>query len=49
MQPIREMHGVPATIPDHVKDMYVSEFKLGQVDNGRLTALEIKIEGRDRL
>lgn len=23
--------------------------ELGQVDNGRLTALEIKIEGRDRL
>lgn len=43
------MHGVPATIPDYVKDMYVREFKLGQVDNGRLTALEIKIEGRDRV
>lgn len=43
------MHGVPATIPDYVKDMYVKEFKLGQVDNGRLTALEILIEGRDRL
>ena len=43
------MHGVPATIPDYVKDMYVREFKLGQVDNGRLTALEIKIEGCDRL
>lgn len=43
------MHGVPATIPDYVKDMYVREFKLGRVDDGRLTALEITIEGRDRL
>lgn len=44
------MHGVPATIPDYVKDMYVKEFKLGKVvGNGRLTALEITIEGRDRL
>lgn len=43
------MHGVPATIPDYVKDMYVREFKLGQVDNGKLTALEILIEGRDKL
>ena len=32
-----------------MKDMYVREFKLGQVDNGKLTALEILIEGRDRL
>lgn len=43
------MHGVPATIPDYVKDMYVKEFKLGRVDYGRLTALEITIDGRDRL
>ena len=28
-----------------MKDMYVREFKLGQVDNGKLTALEILIEG----
>lgn len=43
-------YGVPATIPDYVKDMYVKEFKLGKVvGNGRLTALEILIEGRDRL
>lgn len=39
------MHGVPATIPDYVKDMYVREFKLRQVDNGRLTELEIKNRG----
>lgn len=32
-----------------MKDMYVREFKLGQVDNGKLTALEILIEGGDRL
>ena len=43
------MHGVPATIPDYVKDMYVREFKLSKVDNGKLTALEIEIEGRDRV
>lgn len=43
------MHGVPATIPDYVKDKYVRKFKLGRVDDGRLTALEITIEGRDRL
>lgn len=41
---------VPNRIPDYVKDMYVKEFKLGKVvGNGRLTALEILIEGRDRL
>lgn len=43
------MHGVPATIPDYVKDMYVRDFKLGQMKNEHLTALEITIEGRDRV
>lgn len=39
------MHGVPATIPDYVKDMYVRDFKLGQMKNEHLTALEITKEG----
>lgn len=32
-----------------MKNMYVRNYKLGPVEDGRLTALEIKIEGRDRL
>lgn len=40
---------VPNRIPDFVKNMYVRDFKLGPMKNEHLTALEIRIEGRDRL
>lgn len=43
------MRRVPDSIPDYVKNMYVRGFKLGYVKKERLTALEITIEGRDRI
>ena len=51
---IRDNYGgrlqvVPNRIPDFVKNMYVRDFKLGQMENEHLTALEITIEGRDRV
>lgn len=41
--------GVPNAIPERVKDMYVRSFKLGQIKGGQLVAIEITIEGRDKL
>lgn len=41
--------GVPNGIPDRVKNMYVRSFKLGQIKGGQLDAIEITIEGRDKL
>lgn len=51
---IRDSNGgrlqtVPNKIPDFVKNMYVRDFKLGQMENELLTALEITIEGRDKI
>lgn len=41
--------GVPNAIPERVKNMYVRSFKLGQLKGGQLGALEITIEGSDKL
>lgn len=41
--------GVPNAIPERVKNMYVQNFKLGQIKGGQLEAIEITIEGRDKL
>lgn len=43
------LQNVPNKIPDFVKNMDVRNFKLGQMKNEHLTALEITIEGRDRI
>lgn len=43
------LRAVPLDISDDVKKMYVRNFKLGQMENEHLTALEITIEGRDKL
>ena len=41
--------GVPNSLPERVKNMYVRSFKLGQVRGGQLEAIEVIIEGRDKL
>ena len=41
--------GVPNAIPERVKNMYVQSFKLGPIIGGQLIAIEITIEGRDKL
>lgn len=41
--------GVPNVVSDRVKNMYVRSFKLGQIKGGQLDALEITIEGSDKL
>lgn len=41
--------GVPNALPERVKDMYVRSFKLGQIRGGQLEAIEVIIEGRDKL
>ena len=43
------MQGVPNAIPERVKNMYVRSFKLGQIRGGQLEAIEVIIEGRDKL
>lgn len=40
---------VPNALPERVKNMYVRSFKLGQIKGGQLVAIEITIEGRDKL
>ena len=40
---------VPNAIPDFMKSMYVQNFRLGYVKKERLTALDITIEGRDKI
>lgn len=44
-----QMRGVPTNIPDYVKNMYVRDFKLGQMKNKHLVSLEIQTEGCERL
>lgn len=41
--------GVPNGVSERVKNMYVRSFKLGQIKGGQLVAIEITIEGRDKL
>lgn len=43
------MWSAPNAIPERVKNMYVQSFKLGQIKGGQLVAIEITIEGRDKL
>lgn len=43
------MWGAPNAIPERVKSMYVRSFKLGQIKGGQLVAIDITIEGRDKL
>ena len=40
---------VPNALPECVKNMYVRSFKLGQIRGGQLEAIEVIIEGRDKL
>ena len=40
---------VPNAIPERIRNMYVQSFKLGQVIGGQLIAIEITIEGSDKL
>ena len=44
-----KIQAVPNVIPDYVKNMYVRNFKLGYIKKERLTALEITIEGCDKI
>lgn len=39
----------PNCFNDDVKNLYVRNFKLGQMENEYLMSLEITIEGRDKL
>ena len=41
--------GVPKVVPERVKDMDVWSFKLGPIIGGQLVAIEITIDGRDKL
>ena len=41
--------GVPNTMPERIKNMDVRSFKLGPIRGGHLIAIEITIEGRDKL
>nr|DAV92010.1 MAG TPA: hypothetical protein [Caudoviricetes sp.] len=43
------LRSAPTCLSEDVKNMYVRNFKLGPVEDGRLTALEITTEGRDKL
>ena len=43
------MWSAPNAIPERVKNMYVRSFKLGQIKGGQLGAIEITIEGSDKL
>jgi hypothetical protein len=43
------MWSAPNAIPERVKNMYVRSFKLGQIKGGQLVAIEITIEGSDKL
>lgn len=43
------LRAVPNCFNDDVKNLYVRNFKLGQMDNEHLMSLEITIEGHDKL